>query len=166
MQNYDYIDFNQKYNYVIQWLEESDFARCEYHYWLWRASLAKLGKPCKNLYQEELESNINKIEDAVLKAKYSKCISVPAGTSFALKKALDNRANQMASGVDTYEYQVNDPYMIINDETEDLLAAKCEQDYIENKLNVLASTVSTDLTKYGLFAAIVDYNPITDKNNV
>jgi hypothetical protein len=166
MQNYDYIDFNQKYNYVIQWLEESDFARCEYHYWLWRASLAKLGKPCKNLYQEELESNINKIEDAVLKAKYSKCISVPAGTSFALKKALDNRANQMASGVDTYEYQVNDPYMIINADTQDLLAAKCKQDYVLNKLNTLAATVSRDLTWAGVFAGLVKYDPVTDRNDV
>ena len=167
MQNYDYIDYNQRYNYVIQWLEESEFARCEYHYWLWRASLAKLGKPCKNLYQEELDSNISKIEDPFAREKYKKaCISVPAGTSFALKKALDNRANQMASGVDTYEYQINDPWMIINSDTQDLLAAKCKQDYVLNKLNILAATVSRDLTWAGVFAGLVKYDPITDKNKV
>lgn len=167
MQNYDYIDYNQKYNYVIQWIEESEFARCEYHYWLWRASLAKLGKPCKNLYQEELDTNISKIEDEFLKAKYSKaCIQVPAGTSFALKQALDNRANQMASGVDTYEYQVNDPWMVINSDTQDLLSAKCKQDYILNKLGILASTISRDLTWAGVFAGLVKYDPVTDKNKV
>ena len=167
MQNYDYIDYNQRYNYVIQWLEESESARCEYQYWLWRASLAKLGKPCKNLYQEELDSNISKIEDPFAREKYKKaCISVPAGTSFALKKALDNRANQMASGVDTYEYQINDPWMIINSDTQDLLAAKCKQDYVLNRLNILAATVSRDLTWAGVFAGLVKYDPITDKNKV
>ena len=127
MQNYDFIDYNHDWNYPIQWLEESDFARTSYHYWLWRASLAKLGKPCRNLYQEELKSNLAKI-DKVDRAKYEEaCTCVPDGVSFALKKAADNRANQMSSGVDTYEYQINDPYMIVDADTEDLLAAKCQQ---------------------------------------
>lgn len=167
MQNYDYIDFNHKYNYVIQWLEESRFARCDYHYWLWRSSLAKLGKPCKNLYQEELNSNIAKISDAELKTAYSKqCISVPEGSSFALKKALDNRANQMASGVDTYEYQINDEWMTVGSDVEDLLAAKCKQDYVTNKLNILSATFSRDLTWAGVAAVLIKYDPVSDKNTV
>ena len=166
MDSYDTIDWNHDWNEPIQWLEESDFARTSYHYWLWRASLAKLGKPCKNLYQEELKSNIAKI-DAVDRAKFEEsCTCVPEGVSFAIKKAIDNRANQMASGVDTYEYQVNDPYMIIDDDTEDLLAAQCEQDYIKNKLNILSATFSRDLSWAGVAAVIIKYDPITDKNNV
>ena len=103
MQNYDGLDYNDPYNYVIQWLEESDFARTSYHYWLWRASLAKLGKPCRNLYQEELKSNLAKV-DKVDQGKYEEqCKCVPEGSSFSLKKAADNRANQMSSGVDAYE---------------------------------------------------------------
>lgn len=166
MQNYDFIDYNHDWNYPIQWLEESDFARTSYHYWLWRASLAKLGKPCKNLYQEELKSNLAKI-DKVDRAKYEEaCTCVPDGVSFALKKAADNRANQMSSGVDTYEYQINDPYMIVDADTEDLLAAKCQQDYIKNKLNVLSATFSRDLTWAGVAAVVVKYDPVTDKNHV
>lgn len=167
MENYDAIDWNIWSNYVIQWIEESEVARCNYQYWLWRASLAKLGKPCKNLYQEELDSNIKKISDIEMRDSYTKqCISVPEGSSFALKKAADNRANQMASGVDTYEYQINDPYMIINADTEDLLAAKCKQDYVLNKLNVLSATFSRDLTWAGVAATLVKYDPVTDKNKV
>lgn len=166
MDSYDFIDYNHDWNYPIQWLEESDFARTSYHYWLWRASLAKLGKPCKNLYQEELKSNLAKI-DKVDRAKYEEaCTCVPDGVSFALKKAADNRANQMSSGVDTYEYQINDPYMIVDADTEDLLAAKCQQDYIKNRLNVLSATFSRDLTWAGVAAVVVKYDPVTDKNHV
>ncbi len=166
MQNYDFIDWNHDWNYPIQWLEESDFARTSYHYWLWRASLAKLGKPCKNLYQEELKSNLSKV-DSVDRAKYEEyCRCVPDGTSFAIKKAVDNRANQMASGVDTYEYKINDPFGIIDDDTEDLLSAQCQIDYVRNRLNILSATFSRDLTWAGLAAVIVKYDPVSDKNKV
>ena len=166
MQSYDFIDWNHEWNYPIQWLEESDFARTQYQYWLWRASLAKLGKPCKNLYQEELKTNLNNVSKADQEKYKEYCKTVPEGTSFALKKAADNRANQMSSGVDTYEYQINDPYMIIDADTEDLLAARCEQDYIENKLGILSATFSRDLTWAGVAAVIVKYDPISDKNKV
>ena len=166
MESFDFINWDTEWNYPIQWLEESDFARTSYHYWLWRTSLAKLGKPCKNLYQEELKSNIAKI-DALDRAKYEEgCTCVPEGTSFALKKAADNRANQMASGVDSYEYQINDPYNIIDADTEDLLAAQCKLDYVKNKLNILSATFSRDLTWTGMAAVIVKYDPVTDKNCV
>lgn len=166
MQNYDFIDWNHDWNYPIQWLEESDFARTSYHYWLWRASLAKMGKPCKNLYQDELKSNLSKV-DSVDRAKYEEyCRCIPEGTSFALKKAVDNRANQMASGVDTYEYKVFDPFGIIDDDTEDLLSAQCQIDYVRNRLNILSATFSRDLTWAGLAAVIVKYDPVSDKNKV
>lgn len=166
MENFDFINWDDEWNYPIQWLEESDFARTSYHYWLWRTSLAKMGKPCKNLYQDELKSNIAKI-DAVDRAKYEEsCTCVPEGTSFALKKAADNRANQMASGVDSYEYTINDPYMIIDDDTEDLLATQCQLDYVKNKLSILSATFSRDLTWTGMAAVIVKYDPIADKNCV
>ena len=166
MNSYDFIDWNHEWNYPIQWLEESDFARTQYQYWLWRANLAKLGKPCKNLYQEELKTNLGNVSKADQEkyAEYCKC--VPEGASFALKKAVDNRANQMSSGVDSYEYQINDPYMIIDADTEDLLAAKCEQDYIENRLGILSATFSRDLTWAGVAAVIVKYDPISDRNKV
>lgn len=167
MYNNETLDYNEKFNYPLQWIEESDFARTSYHYWLWRASLAKLGKPCKNLYQEELRSNIAKIDDVSERRKYEEaCICVPEGKSFAIKKAVDNRANQMAAGVDTYEYQVFDPYNIVDADTEDLLAAQCKQDYIRNRLGILSSTFSRDLTWAGLAAVLIKYDPVTDKNCV
>lgn len=167
MNEYSGIDWNSKWSYPLQWLYESEIARRKYQCEIFRVQLAMQGEPYENLYEKELTSVLANIDDKEIKDKIAKkCLPIPTVKSFALEKAVKNRANQMASGVDQYEYVVNDPYMIINDETEDLLAAKCEQDYVENKLNVLASTVSTDLTKYGLFAAIVDYNPVTDKNTV
>lgn len=166
MDSYDAINYNLDWNYPIQWLEESDFARTSYHYWLWRSSLAKLGKPCKNLYQEELKTNLNKINQAD-RAKYEEsCKCVPDGVSFALKKAADNRANQMSSGVDTYDYKINDPYGIIDADTEDLLSAQCQIDYVRNRLGILSATFSRDLTWAGVAAVIIKYDPITDKNKV
>lgn len=167
MESIEGLNFNNPYNHVIQWLEESEVARVNYQYWLWRANLAKLGKPCKNLYQQELDSNLDKIADVEKRNSYKKhCIKVPEGSSFALKKAVDNRANQMACGVDAYEYQVNDPYNIIKPDTADLLAAQCQQDYVQNKLNVMSATFSRDLTWAGVAAVLIKYDPISDKNKV
>lgn len=167
MESIEGIDYNLWPNHVIQWLEESEVARVNYQYWLWRANLAKLGKPCKNLYQQELDSNLEKITDVEKRESYKKhCIKVPEGSSFALKKAVDNRANQMACGVDAYEYQVNDPYNIIKPDTADLLAAQCQQDYVQNKLNVMSATFSRDLTWAGVAAVLIKYDPILDKNKV
>ena len=64
MESYDAIDYDKWPNHVIHWIEESEVARTSYQYWLWRASLAKLGKPCKNLYQEELNGNLAKVDKA------------------------------------------------------------------------------------------------------
>lgn len=164
MDSYSYIDFNIEANAVIQWLEESRYARIEYQRWLWRSSLAELGMPCRNLYQEELKTNLGKLEKGDQNTYKEYCKEVPEGRSFALKKAADNIANQMASGVDTYEYHINDPYMVIEPDTEDLLSAKCKQDYIENKLSIYSATFSRDLTWKGMAAVVVKYDPVHDKN--
>lgn len=166
MESTEGIDWNKWPNHVIQWLEESEVARAAYQYWLWRANLAKLGKPCKNLYQAELTTNLEKVDQSERKKYENQCKCVPEGSSFALKKAIDNRANQMSCGVDAYEYQINDPYMIIDADTEDLLAAKCKQDYVQNKLGILSATFSRDLTWAGVAAVLVKYDPVSDKNKV
>lgn len=164
--NYDAIDWNNDFSVPLQWIEESESARTAYQYWLWRVSLAELGKPSRNLYQDELNTNLSKVNSED-KAQYNaQCNNVPDGSSFAIKMAIDNRASQMSSGVDTYEYQANDPYMIMGSNTADLLAAKCKQDYIVNKLNVLSSTFSRDLSKAGVAAVLIKYEPISDKNKV
>lgn len=166
MENNSYVDFNMDFSYPLQWIWESTTARWAYQRWIWRASLAQQGKPCRNTYQEELKSNLEKA-DPVLRGKYKdRCEKVPTGRSFALKRAVDNIAAQMAGGVDSYNYQINDPYMIIDDDTEDLLSAKCQQDYIENNLQLLAPVFSDDIMWYGMAAAIVKYCPERDKNLV
>jgi hypothetical protein len=110
---------------------------------------------------------LTKIEDPTQRQKYEEgCTCVPEGVSFAIKKAVDNRANQIAGGVDTYEYQIFDPYNIIDADTEDLLAAQCKQDYVKNKLNILSATFSRDLTWAGVAAVLVKYDPVQDKNRV
>jgi len=166
MENNSFVDFNMDFSYPLQWIWESTTARWAYQRWIWRASLAQQGKPCRNTYQEELKSNLEKA-DPVLRGKYKdRCEKVPTGRSFALKRAVDNIAAQMAGGVDSYNYQINDPYMIIDDDTEDLLSAKCQQDYIENNLQLLAPVFSDDIMWYGMAAAIVKYCPERDKNLV
>ena len=163
--NGDFIDWNVKTNYVLQWLYESRMARYDYQYWIYRVNLAMQGRPCRNLYKEELTSNINKMPKDK-QAEMLKCTDVPEGQSFILQKAVQNRANQMAGGVDAYEYQINDPYGIIDDDTEDRLAAECEQDYVNNRLEIFSSTFSRDLSKYGIAAVMVKYNCREDKNEV
>lgn len=164
--NESFVDFNEPFSYPLQWLFESENARWAYQRWIWRSSLAKQGKPCRNTYQEELKSNLAKTGLAMQDKYKEHCKHVPEGRSFALRKAVDNIAAQMAGGVDTYNYHINDPYMIIEPDTEDLLSAKCEQDYIENHLQLLAPVFSDDIMWFGMAAALVKYDPKTDKNKV
>ena len=167
MSSKNYISWDEAASYPLQWLYESIPARNEYQNLIYRANLAMLGKPCKNLYQEEIASNLNGVPDTEIDADTrARCLCVPEGRDFTIRRAVSNRANQMASGVDRYEYQINDPYMLVDDETEDLLAAKCEQDYIENNLEQFSSTFSRDLTLYGLAAVLVKYCPEKDKNTI
>lgn len=163
----DYLDWNNDWQYPLQWIYESQVARDKYRFLLWRAEMAMLGLPSRNLYQEELESNLKQVSDPTMKEACKKaCVNLPAGRSLALRKAVDNRANQMASGVDSYEYQINDPYMVIDADTEDLLAAKCEQDYHLNHLERLSEVFSDDLTVAGVAAVLVKYDPVSDRNKV
>lgn len=163
----DEIDFNVENNHVLQWIFESERARREYMCLLYRVKLAMMGKPSKNLYQEELTSNIAKISDERKKDAYTKaCLKVPEGRSFAIRNAVKTRANQMSGGVDTYEYKANDPYGIIEDDTEALLATTCEQDYVANHLGRLSSVFSRDLTEAGISATLVKYCQEEDKNKV
>ena len=165
-ENVSYVDFDKDFSYPLQWLYESHPARLAYQRWLWRSSLAKQGRPCRNTYQEELTSNLKKADPATQKKYAERCEHVPIGKSFALRRAVDNIAAQMAGGVDSYDYRINDPYMIIDPDTEDLLSAKCEQDYIENRLELLAPVFSDDILWKGVAAAVIKYDPVLDKNRV
>lgn len=159
--------YNNRWEYPLQWLYESRFARDAYRTFVYRAALAKEGLPSKNLYQEKMESNIKRIGDREKQKEFlDMCACLPIGRSFALANAVDNRANQLAGGVDSYECEVNDPYMVIDDQTEDLLAAKCSQDYAESNLKYMASQFSDDLTWNGMVAVLVKYCPETGKNRV
>lgn len=165
--NGDFVDMDNKWSYPIQWLYESRFARDAYRVLLYRSALAKEGLPSKNLYQEKMTNNVRRIKDKEKQTKFlDMCACLPIGRSFALANAVDNRANQLAGGVDTYECEVNDPYMVIDDQTEDLLAAKCEQDYAESNIKYMASQFSDDLTWAGVAAVLVKYCPETGKNKV
>lgn len=166
MDNYSYVNFDADFSYPLQWLYESEPARWAYQRWIYRSALAKQGKPCRNTYQEELRSNLEKADPSIRNKYKDRCEKVPVGRSFALKRAVDNIAAQMSGGVDSYNYQINDPYMIIEDDTEDLLSAKCQQDYIENNLQLLAPVFSDDIMWYGMAAAVVKYCPERDKNLV
>ena len=161
------IDFNDDVNKTIQWIRESEQARWEYQGWLYRVNQAMLGKPSRNLYKDQLESNLKTIpQEEMSQDDRARCLNVPEGQSFILSKCLSNRANQMAGGVDAYEYQINDPYMLIDDDTEELLAAKCEQDYVENRLELLAPTFSRDLDMAGVAAVLVKYDAENDTNDI
>lgn len=165
--NGDYIDYDHKWTYPLQWLEESYFARRDYQWLLYRTNLAMLGKPCKNLYKSEVESILNGMEEGAQKKAVARlCESIPAGASLWLKKCVDMRASQVSGGVDTYEYNIDDPYGIIEDDTEDLLATKCQQDYIQNKLGMLSPTFSRDLTTAGMAAVVVKYHAGSNGNRV
>lgn len=156
---------NNEFDYPLQWIEESRSSRVFFANLLHRVNLALTGRPYHNTYQEELASNLAKVPDSTKRDRLKKfCGEMPEGRSFTLKKAVDNRTAQMATGVDSYEYKLDDPFMVIEDNTEELLARKCEQDYTLSHLDLMASTFSHDLTCNGIVAVDIKYDPIEDKN--
>lgn len=163
-----YIDYDRKpdYNYVLQYLYESELPRQQYQIMLYRTALAMAGRPWKNLYREELLGNIKRLQDKERAKKLEKCLDVPEGQDFTIAKAVRNRANQMSTGVDTYECEVNDPYGIADSATVDLLSAKCSQDYAESNLGILAEVFSRDLSLAGVTAVRVDYDVAHDRNKI
>lgn len=163
----DAINWDQIYNYPLQWLYESLPARLQYQQWLYRINLAMLGKPWRNLYQEELHSAAQALDDPLERQRVEdECVQLPEGWSFTLAEAVQTCANQLASGVDIYEYQINDPYGIIEDDTEANLAACCSQDYTKNKLGLSAALYTQDLIRYGMCAVLVSYDKETQENVV
>lgn len=159
-------DLKPDYNYVLQYLYESEIPRQQYQIMLYRTALAMQGRPWRNLYREELLGNIKKIQDKERAKRLEKCLDVPEGQDFTIAKAVRNRANQMSTGVDTYECEVNDPYGIADAETTDLLSAKCAQDYAESNLGVLAEVFSRDLSLAGVTAVRVHYDVAHDRDRI
>lgn len=164
--NSNAIDWNAKWQYPLQWLYESEFARLLYQQYCFRVNLAMQGKPFKNTYQEEMNTNLDKMDAATKEIYKKQCIQLPEGQSHKLYQAVETIANQMANGVDTYECELYDPYMIQQGDTADKLEAMCHQDYIENDLGLYASLYSRDLTRYGLVAVMVKYNPKLERNEI
>lgn len=163
----NFLNWNNDFSYPLQWIEESFWARFAYRGILHRCALAKEGLPSKNLYQEKMTSNIGRVGDAERRKKMEQmCACLPIGRSFALANAVDNRANQLAGGVESYECEVNDPYMVIDDKTEDLLAAQCQQDYANSGVKYMSSQFSDDLTWAGMTAVFVKYNPHSCENEI
>lgn len=164
-ETYGGIDFNNQWSYPLQWIEESRFARERYQRDLFRVSLAMQGKPWRNLYQEELDSNIKNISDPTQREEFKKaCLCVPEGESFDLARAVQKRANQVASGVDYYEYEINDPFMTIDGKQSDKMAAMCEQEYAQSNLGMKSAMFSRDLDRSGMVAVLVKYCKKSDKN--
>ena len=166
--NSSWIDWDNDNSYPLQWIFESETARWEYQRQHYRVDLAMLGKPFRNLYEERVNSNIRDLprEDREKYLNGKDCVKIAPGSSFVLRKAVNTIANQMASGVDQYEYEVNDPWGIIEPDTSDRLAALCSQDYINNRLEEMSPTFSRDLTKYGMAAVIVKYDQCRERNIV
>lgn len=164
--NSNTLDFNDKWNYPLQWIYESLFARFTYQSLIYRVNKAMVGEPWENTYQKDIKSNLENLSEEDQTRLGEKCLQVPTGHSYALSDAVKTIANQMASGVDTYEYTIDDPYMVINKDLEARLAAQCSIDYAKNRLELYSNVFAADIMKYGLAAALVTYNPKGDKNEV
>lgn len=162
----DAIDWNNPFSYPLQWIYESQFARQMYQQYCYRVNLAMEGRPWKNTYRDEMNSNISEVPEEEQATYKRHCAKLPEGRSFKLYQAVETIANQMSSGVDMYECEVHDPYMIQQGDTADKLAAMCSQDYAQNDLNLFSSLFSRDLTRYGMVAVLTKYNHKLERNEI
>lgn len=166
MANNNSLDFNNKWNYPLQWIEESMFARMTYQGMLYRVNKAMVGEPWINTYEKDARSNMESLTDEERERIGTACLKVPKGQSYALSNAVRTIANQMASGVDTYEYTIDDTFMVIDKDLEARLAAQCSIDYAKNRLELYSNVFTSDIVKYGLAAAVVRYCPKNNDNIV
>lgn len=165
-QSDNYINFNNKWNYPIQWIEESYGARFMYQGLLYRTARMLHGEPFKNTYQDDVNSNLGPLSDEERGSLNSSCLTVPKGHSFMLADAIKTISNQLSSGVDTYEYTIDDPFMTIAPDLEERLSTQCSIDYANNKLGSYAGTYTNDMLCSGLVAVLVKYDPKHNKNIV
>lgn len=164
--NSSILDFDNKWSYPLQWIYESQFARFQYQSLVYRVSKAMIGEPWENTYQKDVESNMQSLTDEERKQLGSVCLNVPEGHSFVLSNAVKTIASQMASGVDTYEYTIDDPFMVIDKDLEARLSTQCSIDYANNRLELYSNVWTADMMKYGLAAALTTYNPKTNQNEI
>ena len=62
------------------------------------SSLAKQGKPCETSTKKSLLQTLKKADPTTQRKYEERCKQVPEGRSFALRRAVDNIAAQMAGG--------------------------------------------------------------------
>ncbi len=153
------LNFNCDWNYPLQCLRESELIRAQYHGLMTQVDKAMENEAVINGFQTELQSHINSESDVAKRTALENfCRTIEPAFDDSLSKAVNNRTDQVATGVDKFNYTVFDPYSTLDDEINDRMSSMCMRNYVQSGLEFLAPTFARDLDKYAMCCAYVDYN--------
>lgn len=129
-----------KYDYVIDWIKESEEARRAQNVFVERAIDAFQGKPSVNRYKKTINSYIATVaKDDSVKAKYLResLDDIPEKSSMVVHNAVEAVVSMAMGGVGQYEFGPYDPDLEKDDTVIDRLAAAAKHFYVSEKVDAI-----------------------------
>lgn len=154
----------EKYNYLIEYVQEAALARDSLRWICERAILAYKQKPSHNSYRENAlnyKQNIASTASAEqIRVVNDICNSIPDATNDTVFNAVETFVSMAMGGADQFEYQPADEYMEKNSELVDRLSAAAKYFHDDNKIDSLIAQATRNMVLQG--QACFFLNPIKD----
>lgn len=129
-----------KYDYVIDWIKESEEARRAQNVYVERAIDAFQGKPSVNRYKKTINAYIAAVNTTdTMKAKSLKAAldDIPEKSSMVVHNAVEAVVSMAMGGVGQYEFGPYDPDLEKDDTVVDRLASAAKHFYVSEKVDAI-----------------------------
>jgi hypothetical protein len=133
-------DRKEKYNYVLDWIKESNEARRAQNAFVERTVLAYQGKPSANRYKKTINQYVEGVAKSdAMKAKdiAASLNDLPEKGSMVIYNATETLVAMAMGGVGQYEFGPYDPDMQKDPQTMDRLSAAAKSFYIQNHVDAI-----------------------------
>lgn len=154
----------EKYNYLIEYVNEAALARYPLRGICSRAILAYQQKALRNSYRENAERYRQSIASTASKEELDACkqlcASIPDCTNDTVFNAVETFVSMAMGGADQFEYQPADEYMTKDSDLVERLSALAKYFHDDNKIDSLMGRVTRNMVLQG--QAVLFLNPIKD----
>lgn len=155
---------SEKYNYLIDYVNEAALARYPLRGICSRAILAYQQKALHNTYRENAERYKQSIATTASKEELDACkqlcASIPDCTNDTVFNATETFVSMAMGGADQFEYQPADEYMTKDSGLVERLSALAKYFHDDNKIDSLMGRVTRNMILQG--QAVLFLNPIKD----
>lgn len=146
---------SEQYNYFLDYVRESAFARTSLRQVVERAVRAYKQEPSRNSYKENAEKWRQSIASsgnytaAQLECAKSVCASIPDSTNDTVFNGIETFVSMAMGGASQFEYAPADEYMEKDADLVERLAALAQFFHDDNKIDALAAQVARNMGTQG-----------------